>query len=53
MVKYYCDRCEKELERLHLSLEKTIGGECINYFICEECCKDFENWFNLKGDDKI
>lgn len=47
MIKLYCDRCEKECERLEeikVPTEKTLGGfstKCIN--VCDECKKEYDN----------
>lgn len=60
MIKYFCDKCEKELENYDIFAltvtppeirrwdDDARTGECI---LCRECLDAFQGWLGLKKTD--
>lgn len=53
MIKYFCDRCEKELDRSYRAHISYSGNE--EAYFCKECNEEFLNWMKnnpVKNDEK-
>ena len=61
MTKYYCDRCGKEMDGLHmfvieirLPVIRTMSDEAYakGYQICRDCIEDVEKFIRAKRTEK-
>lgn len=53
MIKYFCDRCGKELDRSYRAHISYSGNE--EAYFCKECNEEFLNWMKnnpVKDDEK-
>lgn len=60
MIKYYCDRCGKEAQKLHsvkIPVQKQIGFEYSCYSkpldLCDECKNESDEIFDTLVDIKL
>ena len=47
MIKYFCDRCEKELKKSYV----TICYPSNSANLCNECFEEFLNWMKNKPNE--
>ena len=61
MIKYYCDRCGKEMDGLHMfvieirpPVIRTLSDEAYakGYQICRDCIEDVDNFIRAKQSGK-
>lgn len=51
MIKHYCDRCEKELDKkeiMKLDIYPYDGGSAKGYELCSSCLSEIERFINDK-----
>ena len=61
MIKYFCDKCDRELERFDIFVlsvtppevrtwdDNALTGECI---LCRECLEKFQYWVLATNNDE-